>query len=201
MEEVWKYIPGYEGYYQASTLGRIRSVTRVTRKNQMVYGKVLSQTKQKNGYMKVIFGIDGKAFHPNVHRLVAETFLENSQNLPCVNHKDEDKQNNRVENLEWCTAKYNSNYGTKTKREANAKHKPILQYSKDMVLLREFDSLQDSFEFVGKKNWNIYSVCSGFQKTAYGYIWRWKYGVESVNKNGKKYTKGLSERKWRELYG
>ena len=116
IEEIWRPIPGYEGLYEVSNLGRVRSVDRYVKSKGESYwlrkGKMLSPTKDKNGYLKVNLSCNGKHNIIRVHRLVTEAFLPNPDNLPEVNHKDEDKTNNRVENLEWCNRKYNVNFGT-----------------------------------------------------------------------------------------
>lgn len=119
-EEIWKDIIGYEGLYQVSSLGRVRSLDRYvvdSLENRRFYkGKVLSPVKDTDGYLKVGLSYNGKCKKCLVHRLAAQAFIENFDNLPEVNHKDEDKTNNNVDNLEWCTAKYNSNYGTSIER-------------------------------------------------------------------------------------
>ena len=113
MEEIWKPVKGFEGYYEVSNLGMVRSIDRVvvdTVRNceRLLKGKVLIQKDNGNGYKNVSFCKE--------HRLVAEAFIPNKDNLPQVNHKDEDKSNNRVDNLEWCTSFYNNEYGTRKKR-------------------------------------------------------------------------------------
>ena len=116
MNEEWRPIGGYEGLYEVSNLGRVRSVDRYVKSKGESYwlrkGKMLSPAKDKNGYLKVNLYCNGKCKTINVHRLVAQEFIPNPDNLPQINHKDEDKTNNRVDNLEWCDAKYNINYGT-----------------------------------------------------------------------------------------
>ena len=113
-EEIWKDIKGYEGKYMVSNLGRFKSLNyRRTGKE-----KILEGYPDKDGYLYVQLWKDGKGKNCRINRLVAQAFLENPQNLPEVNHKDEDKTNNRVENLEWCTTQYNIKYGTGIKRRA-----------------------------------------------------------------------------------
>ena len=111
--EIWKDYKDYEGLYQASNLGRMRSLDRwVSSKNgsmQFIKGRILKLFNNNQGYLHVVLSKNNKVKAYLVHRIIAETFLPNTDNLPCVNHKDEDKTNNSVENLEWCDAKYNSN--------------------------------------------------------------------------------------------
>ena len=118
MEEVWKDIAGWEGSYQVSTYGRVKSLK---------YGKerILKTSKSSRGYLIVCLSIEGKIFNKFVHRLVAITFIPNPENKGDVNHIDEDKTNNRLENLNWMTAKENSNYGTRNERQAKTKSIPI----------------------------------------------------------------------------
>ena len=123
MIEEWRPVVGYEGLYEVSNTGRVRSVDRYVKSKSESYwlrkGKMLSPAKDKNGYLKVNLSCNGKNNIIRVHRLVAQVFIENPDNLPEINHKDEDKTNNSVDNLEWCDRKYNNNYGTKIERQKN----------------------------------------------------------------------------------
>lgn len=105
--EIWKDIPNYEGYYQASTEGRIRSVDRIRIDNYHLKGRVLKNNKLKDGYKQVLLMVDNKKDYEKVHRLVAQTFIPNPDNKPQVNHKNGNKGDNRVENLEWVTRSEN----------------------------------------------------------------------------------------------
>lgn len=121
MEEIWKDIKEFEGYYQVSNLGRVRSVDRIVydtvrNRYRLLKGKVLIQRDNGHGYLGVMFCKEHIIYNKYVHRLVAEAFLPNPDNLPSVNHKDENKANNRVDNLEWCTFYYNNEYGTRKER-------------------------------------------------------------------------------------
>ena len=121
MEEIWKPVKGFEGYYEVSNLGRVRSIDRVVVDNvrnceRLLKGKILIQRDNSNGYKGVMFCKEHKLYNKYVHRLVAEAFIPNQDDLPQVNHKDEDKSNNRADNLEWCTSFYNNEYGTRKKR-------------------------------------------------------------------------------------
>ena len=105
MQEIWKDVRGWEGLYQISNLGNVRTLH-----YKKPYLRKLSKTQR--GYLVVNFFISkGKYKNYSVHRLVAEAFIPNPNNLPQINHKDENRLNNRVDNLEWCTNKYNCNYG------------------------------------------------------------------------------------------
>lgn len=122
--EFWKDIEGYEGLYQVSNLGRVRSLDRVVEgKSSSVRlhrGKILSPGVNSTGYYMVVLHKDGGGRAYTVHRLVSNTFIPNPYNYPYVNHKDENKLNNSVDNLEWCTVKYNTNYGTANLRRGES---------------------------------------------------------------------------------
>lgn len=114
MNEMWKDIPNFDGKYQVSNMGNVRSIARtIIRRNgrkQQIESKMLVSRKSGCGYLYVTLHNEGKKETIRVHRLVASLFLKNPNNLPVVNHKDENKQNNNVDNLEWCTQQYNIMY-------------------------------------------------------------------------------------------
>ena len=114
-EEIWKDVKGYEGVYRVSSFGRVRSLDRVSSIGRKLKGKVLKQ-KVTKGYNMVSLSKDGNPKGKTVSRLVAKTFIPNPENKPEVNHIDENKQNNHVDNLEWVTAKENANHGTRKER-------------------------------------------------------------------------------------
>lgn len=114
MEEIWKDIEGYEGLYQVSNLGRVKSLNYAKQGKE----KILKDRISATGYKRVNLSKSGERKTYYVHRLVAETFIPNPNGYSEVNHKDENKSNNNIDNLEWCTSKYNSNYGTRNERQS-----------------------------------------------------------------------------------
>lgn len=122
-EEIWKPVVGYEGLYEVSSYGRVRSLDRYDSKNHFCKGRILRLQTAGRGYLSVDLSSNGKTKRFLVHRLVAEAFIPNPYNLPEVNHLDEDKTNNRVDNLEFCNHKYNLNFGTRTDRMRDTKIK------------------------------------------------------------------------------
>ena len=109
-----------------------------------------------------------------IHRLVAKTFIHNPDNLTEVNHKDEDKDNNSVQNLEWCDRKYNINYGNRNQMVSIKLSKPILQYTKSGEFVREWKSTHDVERNLGYFHNYISYCCNGKNKSAYGYVWKYK---------------------------
>ena len=128
MEEVWKQIKGYEGYYEVSNLGRVRSLDRVVLdkggRRQVKKGCIMKPRQDRQGYVIVALSMNRHYTNKCIHTLVADAFIPNPDNLPQVNHIDEDKSNNVYTNLEWCTPKYNANYGSRNKKviESNIKN-------------------------------------------------------------------------------
>lgn len=151
--EIWKDIEGYEGLYQVSNLGRVRSMNY---KNRGMVG-LLKLSTLSNGYNICGLWIDRIYKTKYIHRLVAEAFLPNPNNLPYINHKNEVKTDNRVDNLEWCTPKYNTNYGDcKMKMSRNKKHKTPIKI--DDVL---FYSVNDASRYLCVKQSNL---CAAFRR-------------------------------------
>lgn len=170
MVEVWKDIKGYEGLYQISNYGRVKSFK--MKKAQHVY--LLKPYPTKCGYLRVSLSKNNKYKGELIHRLVANYFLDNPNNYKEVNHKDENKQNNCVENLEWCDRKYNVLYGTAKQRESKTKHKYYIeQYDLNQNLIKKWDSLKEIEINTNYKKNNIQQNCLGNTKTAYSYIWKY----------------------------
>lgn len=164
MIEVWKDIDGYEGLYQVSNLGRIRSLK---------YGKerILKHRKDKDGYLRVGLYKNSKMKDYFVHRLVALVFIPNPNNLPCINHKDENKTNNSVDNIEWCTQQHNANYGTRNFKTSTKLSIPIIQLTLNNEFVTCYRSSWDAERITGFNQGNINSCCNGKRKTSNGYKW------------------------------
>lgn len=141
-------------------------------------GRILKQKKTNAGYLSVALCKDGKIKYFLVHRLVATAFIPNQNSYPQINHKDEDKTNNIVENLEWCTAKYNSNYGTGSKRNAlmrlnnPRRSKKVQQLDDEDNVINTFSSLHEASRITGIYLANISSVCNGKKRHAGCYKWK-----------------------------
>lgn len=175
MKEIWVDIKGCEGLYQVSNFGNVKSLSRYVRTSDKLGGRrkkketLLSLDVCKNGYLRVSINKGGSRKHFLVHRLVAEAFIPNPQNLPQVNHKDENKANNRVDNLEWCDAKYNSNYGERTRKSSIAKFKSVKQYDMQGNFIAEFGSLKEAWDSIGMK---FSQASCRVGKSVGGYQWR-----------------------------
>lgn len=179
MKEIWKDIVGYEGYYQVSNLGRIRSLDVYVKHNtaggkQFRKGCVLKQCTDNFGYKMVNLSKDSKTKQYRIHRLVAQAFIPNPNNYNIVNHKDEIPSNNEVSNLEWCTQKYNTNYGTAQQRRAKKLSRPVLQFTKLSEFVAEYPSAREAEIQTGINVSNISECCNGKRNYAGGYIWQYK---------------------------
>ena len=164
MTEVWKDIDGYEGLYQVSNLGNVKSLNYLHTGKEMILNPGLSK-----GYLKITLCKDGKHKKYYVHRLVAEAFIPNPNGYQYVNHKNEDKQANFVENLEWVSHSLNINYGTRNKRVAEKLSIPIFCVELNKV----FPSIIEANRITGISDGNICSCLKGRHKSAGGYHWRY----------------------------
>lgn len=167
--EIWKDIKGYEGYYQVSSYGRVRSLERTSTTGQHLRDTIMKNCNDRGGYAFVGLWKDGKKRNFKIHRLVLENFkpIEEMEKLDC-NHVDEDKTNNRLENLEWMTRKENLNYGSHNKRISEAHSKPILC----VELNRVFDSITSASKTFNYDRGNIWRVLDRPDRTACGYHWK-----------------------------
>ena len=175
--EVWKDVPGFEGCYQVSSDGRIKSLARYVNVcgggKRLISEKIIKPTVCKNGYLELHASRKCKKKVFLLHRLVAMLFIENPDKLPEVNHKDENVSNCSVENLEWCTSKYNANYGTRIERCAAPQRKKVKQYTQNGQLLKEWSSIKSASRECNFNDSAIIRCCKGKQKTAYGFVWEY----------------------------
>ena len=180
MEEIWKYIKNYEGFYQISNFGRVRSVDRFVNGNhincdyQFMKGKMLKLRKNRYGYWIVILRKNSSSKGFLVHRLVAEAFITNPNNLPYVNHKDENPANSIVTNLEWCTASYNLEYSNVAEKINKFKIRRVIQFDKNMNEIKRWNSLKEAAASIGRAQQNISRCCRNKCKTCGGYKWRYE---------------------------
>ena len=187
--EIWKAIEGYEGLYQVSNLGRVRSLDRTVTQHHpetgkdvtyVVHGQIMAPYFNVHGYQCVRLRSENGRRTFLVHRLVAKAFVPNPNGYDIVNHKDESRDNNHADNLEWCTQEYNVNYGTSIQRLSESHinrsdlSKTVEMLSLDGELLKEFPSAREAARFVGASNSNISRCCRDHSKTCKGYRWRYK---------------------------
>ena len=183
-KETWKDVKGYEGLYQVSDKGRVKSLERISiMKNgskRLIRERILKPRPTKDGYVQVYL-CNGRGEKKNsfIHRLVCEAFHKNPMNEPCVNHIDENKTNNTANNLEWCTYAENNRHGTHSARVAKTQGKPVGQYTTDGKLVKVWQSIREVERQLGFSHGFIGDTARGKHKTAYGYVW--KYVEEKIN--------------------
>lgn len=184
LEEVWKDIEGYEGYYMVSNLGNVKSMNYAHRG----YAKNLTPKVNNGGRLWVELAKDGVKKQVLIHRLVAMAFIPNQDNLPQINHIDENPRNNIVTNLEWCTASYNVKYSIdrhpeRAKNRIRSSHThggylmalKIDQLTLDGSFVKTWPNSKTIMRETGMSDWSISECCRGNRKTAYGF--RWQYAV------------------------
>ena len=173
LKEVWKDIEGYEGFYQVSNLGRVKSLKRTfirsDGKTKTFQGKVLKHNVNPKGYKYVNLSCQSKIYSIRIHRLVAKAFLENPNNYPCINHIDENKLNNNIENLEWCTYQYNNTYNNKQR----CRMTKVSKFSKRGEFIRNYDSITEAGKDTGADGRNISACCRKKIKSCGGYVWKY----------------------------
>ena len=182
MGELWKPVYGYEDSYEVSSEGRVRSKTRLVRKNEdctyLREGKILKPQLRKHGYLGVWLYTGESKKQVSVHRLVAEAFCERRDGQTEVNHLNENKQDNRAENLAWCTKSENCSYGSRpsaisAKNTNGKKSKAVRQFTLSGDFIAEYPSLHEVERQTGLSLKNIYHAVVGRTSTAYGYVWRY----------------------------
>lgn len=182
MEEIWKDIEGYEGLYQVSNLGNVKSLNY---RNKGIEG-ILTPKCNCDGRLWVDLYGHGKPKHMLIHRLVAMAFIPNPNNYPQINHMDENPKNNHVDNLEWCTGSYNIRYFferhpyvwngqsfSSDRRKKITRTQRIVQLDLSGNVVRIWDNLVSIKHETGWNEWHIEECCKGNRKKARGYIWRY----------------------------
>lgn len=180
MDEIWKPLVGAETSHIISNKGRIIKKAFVDTLGRHWGDRELKPCVTPNGYMLILIWNNNGKFRDLVHRLVAKTFIPNPKNLPQVNHKDECKTNNSVDNLEWCTVSYNQTYGTKIERtiathnarKTKCAEKAVAQLSLDGVLIKIHKSMSEAAR-CGFSIGDIHRCCNGQRHTCGGYKWRY----------------------------
>ena len=200
-KEEWRPIAGYEWLYEVSNLGNVDSLNNYRRKQKRLRMVV---SLDRNGYCQVLLSKKNKAKCYKIHRLVAMAFIPNPNNLPCINHKDEDKHNNFVyinedgsldlekSNLEWCTVKYNNNYGTRKKRLSEKISFPVIQLTLDGKYIKKFNSITEAAKATYSRCSDIGYVCRGKMEQTNGF--KWMYVDKEKNELAKLFKKERNER-------
>lgn len=184
MEEIWKNIKGYEGLYQVSNLGRVKSLDRYMNNKHgtktLKKGRILiNSLVKRTGYLRVSLSKNGKFISKSIHQLVATAFIPNPNYYDQINHKDENKANNCINNLEWCDSKYNNNYGNHslkislTRKKNQKGSKKVYQYDLDNNFIKVWDSTREVARIFNINNCAISRCCRGKQKTSCGFVWKY----------------------------
>ena len=167
--EIWKDIKGYEGLYQISNFGNVKRI----QSNKYI------KPHNEKGYIRVALCKNNKVKHLYLHRLIATAFIPNPENKSDVNHKDGNKMNNKINNLEWTTRKENMNHAkdtglwkfTDNMKKGLDQSKPVYQYDRQYHLINNYPSVIQASLITGINHGNICSCCEGRRKTAGNYIW------------------------------
>ena len=184
-KEIWKPIVGYENEYEVSNLGNVKHLANLKQEYSKYYiptkkDKILKAT-DSHGYKTVILIKNNTSKRVYVHRLVAQAFIPNPNNLPQVNHKDEKKTNNKVDNLEWCSSKYNANYGTRNEKMKKIKlekyAKKVIKYDLNGKFIAEYESIEDTARKNNVTGQAITRCCKGKLKKCKNYIFKFKSEV------------------------
>ena len=174
MREEYRPVVGYEGLYEVSNMGNVKSLNY----NGTGKERILKAGKTDRGYLKVSLYQDGKIKQCYVHRLVAEAFIPNPNNLPIINHIDENKENNCMDNLEWCSVLYNNTYNGRAnkvgKKVGKKLSKPVLAIDKRTGLILEFVSSREAERETGIDHSSITKCCNGKMNSCGGFYWMYK---------------------------
>ena len=192
LNEIWKDIKNYENLYQDSNYGRVkrlgvyRTSARYYKKGRYYPTKIMTSSIGKHGYCCVqLFDYSGSFKTIRIHRLVAEAFIPNPKNKPQVNHKDGNKENNKIDNLEWCTNGENgkhawdNNLRTKNFGKDNYISRKVLQYTSDKKLIKEWDCIKDISRSLGYNYGYIIACCQRKYKLGHNFIWRYKEEIDN----------------------
>lgn len=182
--EVWREIKGYEGLYSVSSFGNVKSISRIiyrtskhgVKTSQAVPEKIKKGSIDKNGYIKVGLWKNNKQLTVSVHRLVAKAFLKNPLKLPQINHIDEVKSNNNINNLEWCTSFHNVNHGSGIQRGVDARVKKINQYLLSGKFIKTWSGVPEIAKFYNISDKSIYNILKKKNRQSHGFMWK-------INKN------------------
>ena len=190
---IWKDVKGYENLYQVSNDGLVRT-------SHKGLWEILSAGRTKHGYYNVLLYKDGKRKNKRVHRLVASAFIPNPNNYPYINHKDENPSNNHVDNLEWCTAEYNSNYGTCKERIGLTNGIPVLKYDLEGNFISEYPTMTEAERNEGIDHANICICCEGKISHCNNFIWIYKGNEHTIQDRIKKVKNSITRPKKLEMY-
>jgi hypothetical protein len=181
MIEVFVPVTGYEGLYEISNLGRVKSLAKFkgTNYKQRIGERIMKGKPNTNGYLQIGLSIDGEKTYPFVHRLVAIHFIENPNNSPEVNHKNGNRICNEASNLEWCTRLENEQHSWRTglkqmRGDLHKLSKRVLQLDLSGTLLKDWTNGYEVMNTLGYAHGHISKCCRGLAKSAYGFKWQYK---------------------------